>query len=130
MAIKVLIADYNPDYRALMRRLIENGSDEVEISGEAGSMMELINQLPEVMPDVLVIEPMLAPRNMRVMVEQARATNPQIRIVVASLLTNHQAEKSLVDAGVSGIVAKDKLHEKLLAEVLKATRTGKAGKQA
>lgn len=130
MAIKVLIADYNPDYRALMRRVIENGSDEVEITGEAGSMMELLNLLPEVLPDVLVIEPMLAPRNMRVMVEQARAANPEIRIVVTSLLTNQQAEKSLVEAGVGGIVAKDKLHEKLLAEILQATSTGNARKQA
>jgi DNA-binding NarL/FixJ family response regulator len=112
--ITVLLVDDHQLIREGLRRAFDRAGD-LEVVGEAGSVGEATEALRTLNPDVLVTDISLPDGDGVALAQRARASVPDLGIVV---LTMHAGDEKLfaaLDAGASAFVGKDSPAEEVVA---------------
>lgn len=119
---KVLLVDDHKVVRQGLKALFANEPD-VEIVGEAGDGREALARVPELQPDVILMDISMPGLNGIEATRQIRQSYPDIKVIVLSMHANEEYVFQVLRAGASGYVLKqsDSL------EVLTAIRAALAG---
>ncbi|PMD91446.1 DNA-binding response regulator [Siphonobacter sp. BAB-5405] len=122
MAIRILIADDHSMVRKGIRTLLEDETD-LQIVGEAADGDEALELLPQLHPDVLLLD-ITMPRLSGIEVSRMTAQQfPQVKVLIFSMHNHPDYILSAVQYGASGYLLKDTDDE----EILQAIRTVAAG---
>lgn len=122
MPIRILIVDDHSVVRKGLLNLLED-EEGIEIVGEASDGDEALDMLPEVQPDVILLD-ITMPRMSGIEVtKEVVRSFPGVRVLVFSMHNNPDYILNAVQNGASGYLLKDTDQE----EILKAIRTVHSG---
>ena len=110
--MKILIADDNPEVRSALRLLLELDSLPVIVM-EASHMQELLEQLREYCPALIILDwelPGLQRSDIR---DLLQAGCPQMKLIALS--SKYEARQDALDAGVDAFVSKAEPPEQVLS---------------
>ena len=117
-SLSVYVCDNYGALRDLIRFSLEDDS-RIEVVGEAEDAITCIRELPEVRPDVLVLDLRMPGVTGLEAVPDIRAASPDTRIVVYSQHIDARTEAELRTAGVEAWLRKDEDLSELRATVLR-----------
>ncbi|WP_300677088.1 response regulator transcription factor [Nocardioides sp.] len=120
--ITVYLLDDHAVVRDGLRTLLE-ASGEIEVIGESGSAVEATRQIPELRPDVAVLDNRLPDGNGIEVCRDIRAVAPEIRALVLTSYDDDEALFSAIMAGAAGYLLK----EIGTADLVSAIRSVSAG---
>ncbi len=121
--IRLLIVDDHEVVRMGLRALLE-GEKDMEVVGEAATAQEAIRLVPQVRPDVVIMDIRLPAQSGLEACQAIRQRHPKTRVI---MLTSYLSEELVTQAlrvGAAGYVLKDVDS----TELLRAIRTAYAGK--
>lgn len=104
--IKVLLADDHTVVRAGLRNALD-GSPDLEIAGEVGNGIELMEALKRINPDLLVMDVSMPDFEPISAVQKIKALYPKLKILVVSAYNDETYVVGLLKAGVDGYHMKD-----------------------
>ena len=116
--LSVYLCDNYGALRDLMRFALEDDA-RIEVVGEAEDAITCVRELPEVRPDVLVLDLRMPGVTGLEAVPDIRSASPATRIVVYSQHIDERTEVELRDAGVEAWLRKDEDLSELRATVLR-----------
>jgi DNA-binding NarL/FixJ family response regulator len=115
--LSVYICDNYGALRDLMRFALED-DPRVKVIGEAEDAITCVRELPEMRPDVLVLDLRMPGMTGLEAVPEIRSASPETRIVVYSQYIDERTEEQLAEAGVEAWLRKDEDLSELRATVL------------
>lgn len=104
--VRVLLADDHTVVRAGLRNALEFLTD-LEIVGEVGNGRELMDALPRINPDLLVLDASMPDFEPISAVQQIKAERPSLKILIVSAYNEETYVVGLLKAGVDGYHMKD-----------------------
>ena len=104
--VRVLLADDHTVVRAGLRNALE-GLPDLEIVGEVGNGRELMEALPRLSPDLLVLDASMPEFEPISAVKQIKAERPELKILIVSAYNEETYVVGLLKAGVDGYHMKD-----------------------
>jgi DNA-binding NarL/FixJ family response regulator len=104
--VRILLADDHAVVRAGLRNALL-GVPDADVVGEVGDGRALLEALPQVAPDLLVIDVAMPDFDPVSIVKQIRRDYPQLRILVVSAYADEVYVTGLLGAGVDGYHLKD-----------------------
>lgn len=104
--------------RDLMRFALED-DERITVVGEAEDAITCVRELPELQPDVLVLDLRMPGVTGLEAVPDIRAASPDTRIVIYSQYIDERTELELREAGVEAWLRKDEDLSELRAAVLR-----------
>jgi len=116
--LSVYVCDNYGALRDLIRFSLED-DPRIEVVGEAEDAITCIRELPEVRPDVLILDLRMPGVTGLEAVPDVRAASPDTRIVVYSQHIDDRTEAALREAGVEAWLRKDEDLSELRAAVLR-----------
>ena len=119
---KLLLVDDHVVVRQGLKALFANEPD-VEIVGEAGNGREALSCIPELQPDVILMDISMPGLNGIEATRQIRQKHPDVKVVVLSMHANEEYVFQVLRAGASGYVLK----QSDSMEVLNAIRAALSG---
>lgn len=120
--IRILIVDDHSVVRKGLLNLLEDEPD-IEIVGEASDGDDALDMLPDVLPDIMLLD-ITMPRMSGIEVtKEVTRSFPSVRILVFSMHNNPDYILNAVQNGAAGYLLKDTDQE----EILRAIRTVHAG---
>ncbi|RYF76475.1 MAG: response regulator transcription factor [Cytophagaceae bacterium] len=122
MAIRILIADDHAVVRRGMLTLLED-ADDMEVIGEAADGEQALAMIPELLPDVLLLDITMPKLSGLDVAREVAASYPSVRVLMFSMHTNPDYILTSVQNGAAGYLPKDSDHD----EILKALRTVAVG---
>jgi DNA-binding NarL/FixJ family response regulator len=121
MAISVLLVDDHELIRQGLRRALERDGEFV-VAGEGGTLAAAMAQLSDASPDVAIFDVRLPDGNGLDGVRQARASFPDMGLVVLTMYAGDDQLFAALDAGASAFVPKDAPADDVLAAARQAAR--------
>jgi DNA-binding NarL/FixJ family response regulator len=118
VSVSVYICDNYGALRDLMRFSLEDDS-RISVVGEAEDAITCVRELPDVRPDVLVLDLRMPGVTGLEAVPQIRDASPDTKIVVYSQYIDERTEADLREAGVEAWLRKDEDLSELRATVLR-----------
>jgi DNA-binding NarL/FixJ family response regulator len=118
-ALSLLIADDDPGFRKLVRRLLETERDAVVV-GEAGDGEEAVRLAQEFRPDVILMDITMPRVGGLEAIERAKAERPDTKIVVVTVHGEDAYRKAAADRGADAFVLKKKISTELLLAIRRA----------
>ena len=122
MAARLLIVDDHEVVRSGVRKLFTN-SGSLEVCGEAEDGMEAIRMVPELAPDVVILDLSMPGMNGFETAERIRLIAPSIRIVFFSI---HEIPATARWVGADAFVSKSSTLQELAFTVNAVLRSSKA----
>ena len=115
MAWTIVIVDDHPTFRRFVRRLLEQAG--FEVVGEAGDGGTALSSVPELAPDVVLLDVMLPDMSGVEVAEQLASCAPSVRVVLTS---SRSAEDLAIDSRGDGVpfVCKDDLPTEVFGDLL------------
>src|SRR5262245_18677776 len=104
--IRVLLADDHTVVRAGLRNALEVLSD-LEIVGEVGNGRELLDAIPRLKPDLLVLDASMPDFEPITAVQRIKAEHSNLKILIVSAYNEETYVVGLLKAGVDGYHMKD-----------------------
>lgn len=123
LTMQILIADDHTLMRAGLRQLIDSMGD-FEVIGEASSSAEIMQNLQQNTPDLLLLDISLPDGNGLDLTPGIREHWPQVKIVVLSMHSDMDHVKKALVLGVNGFLVKASAPEEL-ALALRTVHRGK-----
>ena len=117
MTLSVYICDNYGALRDLMRFALED-DPRISVVGEAEDAITCIRELPDVRPDVLVLDLRMPGMTGLEAVPEIRSASPETKIVVYSQYIDDRTEAELAEAGVEAWLRKDEDLGELRSTVL------------
>ena len=114
---RILVVDDHPIVRQGLRRLIDQERD-LEVCGEAESLLEAEAALRKLKPDLVIIDITLKQGDGIDLVKDTRARHPQLPILVLSMHDEVIYAERVLSAGANGYIMK----QAQSAELLRALR--------
>lgn len=114
--IDVLIADDHSIVRRGLRTLI-SGEPDMEVAGEAADGYEVVAQVRDLHPDVILLDLVMPGQNGLEALAQIKAENPDARVLVLTSFGDNDRVFSAIRAGASGYLLKDASPEQLLQAI-------------
>jgi len=105
MAIRVFIVDDHTLVRAGMRMIVA-GQEDMQVIGEADNGEDALGQIRRLKPDVVLCDLHLPGISGLEVTERVVKSQPDVRVVVVSVLEDGPMPKRLLEAGASGYVGK------------------------
>ena len=116
--LSVYVCDNHGALRDLMRFTLEDDA-RISVVGEAEDAITCVRELPEVRPEVLVLDLRMPGVTGLEAVPDIRAASPETRVVVYSQHIDERTETELGEAGVEAWLRKDEDLSELRATVLR-----------
>jgi DNA-binding NarL/FixJ family response regulator len=120
--LRVYLADDHAVVRAGLKALI-NAEPQMEVIGEAGDGRTVCLQVPEVQPDVVVMDVSMPQMNGAQATAQLKQACPSVKVLALTVHEDKGYLRLLLEAGASGYVLKRAAAE----ELIHAIRTVAAG---
>ena len=117
-ALSVYVCDNYGALRDLIRFALEDDA-RIEVVGEAEDAITCVRELPEVRPDVLILDLRMPGVTGLEAVPDIRSASPDTRIVVYSQHIDERTEAELREAGVEAWMRKEEDLSALRATVLR-----------
>lgn len=111
----------HPIVRSGLRALI-NASEDLEVCGEAESIDETITVFKKTKPDLVSLDLMLGGLDGLPLIDRMKAVNPDIRIVVVTMLDEDSMAEKCIKAGAHGYVMKSEPSETLIGALRKVAQ--------
>ncbi len=122
MAIKVLIADDHPVFRAGIRSILEK-DHEIQILGEAKDGEEAINMAKKLHPDIVIMDISMPDIDGIEATKQILSMDqPNCKVMALSIHSGKRFVKAMLEAGASGYVLKDSVPDELLTAITKISQ--------
>lgn len=122
--IRVYIADDHPIVRQGLRRIVEADAA-FSVAGEAGEVPVLLEALPRVAADVLLLDVSMPGGAFLDTLRTVREQHPTVRVLVLSVHPEDQWAVRALRAGASGYLTKDHSPSQLLAAIRRVHSGGK-----
>ncbi|MGC1460225.1 MAG: response regulator transcription factor [Steroidobacteraceae bacterium] len=120
---RVLIVDDHPIVRHGLRQMIDAQPD-LMVCGEAQSDREARAALPEVDPDVMIVDVSLAQGDGMDLVREVHAQRPQLPMLVLSMHDEAIYAERLLAAGARGYIMKEAAFDQLLVALRRVLAGG------
>ncbi len=118
-ATRILLADDHAMVRRGLRLILDQHREEFEVTGEAGTGEEALRLIPELKPDLIVLD-VAMPGMSGVEVTRKVAQNwPEVNVLILSMHKDSNYVRESLRAGAKGYVLKESVD----AELLQAVRT-------
>lgn len=114
--IRVFLLDDHEVVRAGLRRLLQ-GSDEIEVVGEAGTVASALHRLRVLQPDVALVDGRLPDGDGVEVCRRLASLSPSTRALVLTSFDDDQALFAALDAGAAGYLLKQVSGQDLVAAV-------------
>lgn len=121
--LRILLADDHPLFRSGVRNLIQTTED-LEVAGEAASGDEVVEMAQLLQPDVIVMDIRMPGMNGMEATKQIKANQPEIKILIVTMLKNDKSVFTAMQMGASGYVLKDAGEMELLHSIRMAGNGG------
>ena len=119
----ILVADDHGIVREGLRRLFE-GETDLEVSGEASDGQEVLEQVAENRPEVVVLDISMPRLGGLETLEQLRASHPSIKVILLSVHSDPSFIQSAIALGADGYVLKDGEATEILTAIREVVRGG------
>jgi len=114
--IKVFIADDHPIVVQGIRQLLSS-MEAVEVIGEAGNGVELLDKLAKTASDILIMDIKMPDRNGLDLLQQLRHDYPGLAVLILSMCPEEQYGPRYLRAGAAGYLNKDSSSAELINAV-------------
>jgi DNA-binding NarL/FixJ family response regulator len=107
MPVRVMIVDDHADVRFLLRAIIEDAEEDVEVAGEADGARAALDAIDGVDPDVVILDalmPVVTGVDAAPLILERR---PGQKIVLCSALVDDELRDKAQRAGIAECVSKD-----------------------
>jgi two-component system, NarL family, invasion response regulator UvrY len=122
--IRLMIADDHPIVRKGLRRIVEDAPG-LEVVGEVGSGLELLERLPRVPADIVLLDVSMPGLRFLEVLQRLRAEHPTVAVLVLSVHPEDQYAVRALRAGASGYLTKDHSPEELTEAIRRVYRGNK-----
>ena len=122
--IRLLIADDHPVVRAGLRRIIQDAAG-LEVVGEVSTGHELIERLPRIPADIVLLDVTMPGPRFLELLQQLRADHPTVAVLVLSVHPEDQYAVRALRAGAAGYLTKDHSPEELTEAIRRVYRGSK-----
>ena len=122
--IRLMIADDHPIVRKGLRRIVEDAAG-LEVVGEVGSGLELLERLPRVPADIVLLDVSMPGLRFLEVLQRLRAEHPTVAVLVLSVHPEDQYAVRALRAGASGYLTKDHSPEELTEAIRRVYRGNK-----
>lgn len=116
--IKVIIADDQPKIRQGLKLILADQTD-FEVTGEADTEAETMQQLQACVCDILILDLSMAGRQGINFIKQIKAIKPTLPILIFSMHQERQYAVSSLQAGASGYLSKNTDPKEIIAAIRK-----------
>ncbi|MGJ7909922.1 response regulator [Neobacillus sp. LXY-1] len=116
MKMKILLADDHPLFRGGVRNLIQT-TDDLDVIGEAATGEEAIELAMSLKPDVIVMDIRMPGINGMEATKKIKESQPEIKILIVTMLKNDKSVFTAMQMGASGYVLKDAGEMELLHSI-------------
>ncbi|MFF4625233.1 response regulator [Nonomuraea jabiensis] len=116
MTIRVVLADDQPLIRAGLRMVID-GTDGVEVAGEAGTGAQAVQLARRLRPDVVVMDIRMPGMDGIEATQTIAAESPATRVIMLTTFDDDDNVYASLRAGASGFLVKDMALEDILSAV-------------
>lgn len=120
---KIFLVDDHPIVREGLRNLLE-AKDGFVVGGEAGSGVEALEKIPDVDPDLAVVDISLGEMDGIELTRRLNEDRPDLKILIVSMHGETRYVEDALQAGASGYVLKDNVHA-VLIEAIREVADGK-----
>jgi DNA-binding NarL/FixJ family response regulator len=120
-AIAVLVVDPFPLARQGLSRVILDEPG-FELSAAVGTVARAVASAARTTSDMVIVEPLVAPRQERQLLERLRAAAPNVPILILSARCEPKYVRSLMDQGASGFISKEQPVASLLRTIREVLR--------
>jgi DNA-binding NarL/FixJ family response regulator len=114
--IRVLIADDHPMIRIGIRRTLENAQD-IEVVGEAGDGSQVLKQVDQLQPDVLLLDYEMPRVNGIDVVANLRRKAVPVKVIILSAYDSISFVRPILSMGVSGYLSKQDVSDNMVAAI-------------
>lgn len=123
MSISIVIAD---DHILMRQGLIQvlSANQDLEVVGECGDGIELINQVIKLSPDIVVMDISMPNMSGLVAIDKLLAQRPNCKVLVLSMHDELEYVEAMRDAGAFGYVLKETSGDELIVAI-RAVASGK-----
>jgi len=118
---RILIVDDHPIVRRGLRELVADEPD-LEVCGEAEDVSQAIEQLETARPDVVVVDLTLKSGHGLELIQEIRARNNRIKMLVSSMHDETLFAERALRAGAAGYVSKQESPDKIIDAVRQVLR--------
>jgi len=110
---RIMLADDHQMFRNGIINLLKDYS-EFEVAGEASNGREALSMLPDIKPDIVVVDIGMPILNGLETVRQIAAHHPDVKAIMLSMYINEEYVKQALLAGVYGYILKESAFEELV----------------
>jgi len=103
--LRILLVDDHEVVRSGVKALLQ-ATDDIVVSGEAGTVREAVDEADRTRPDVVVMDVRLADGSGIEATREIRANHPKTRVVMLTSFADDEALFASIMAGASGYVLK------------------------
>ena len=112
----MLLVDDHTLFRAGLRKLLD-GTDDIEVAGEAGDGKEALRLAQSLKPDVVLMDISMPDSSGLEATRRIKACLPDVRVLVVTVCSNEEYIRQLLLAGGSGYVLKDIAPDELVRAI-------------
>jgi two-component system, NarL family, nitrate/nitrite response regulator NarL len=117
-AVRILVADDHAIFRDGLRKLLE-GSDDVQIVGEASNGNECVKMLAKLKPDILLLDLRMPEKDGLGVLEEINFDSTPTRVIVLTAAEDDRDVVSAMRLGARGVVLKQSASDLLLKSIRK-----------
>lgn len=118
-SLNLLIADDDPGFRKLVRRLLDTARA-ATVVGEAGDGEEAVRLAHELHPDVILMDIAMPRLGGLEAIQRAKAERPDTKVVVVTVHGEEAYRKAAADRGADAFVLKKTISTELLPAIRRA----------
>ena len=116
MCATILIVDDNPQFRALMRRILEQHAD-LRVVGEVRDGREALQRAHELLPDLVLLDLTLPGGDGLEATRQIKAHRPAIKVIIVTVHTEDAYRRAAEESGADAFLLKKTLMTTLLPTI-------------
>jgi DNA-binding NarL/FixJ family response regulator len=127
MPLTIVVVDDAPDYRLLVRSILESVSETMTIVGEAANGEEALALVLRERPDIVITDLVMPRLNGVELTRRIRQGLPQTKIILMSSYTEDAYRLMASDSGADAFVSKQVITSSLLPAIHDLTRRRLSG---
>ena len=122
-AIRVMIVDDHAVVRSGLGAFLL-ATDDLELVGEAGSGAEAVRKVPQLQPDVILMDLVMPEMDGAAATRAIRQANPQVQVIALTSFKEDDLVQGALQAGAIGYLLKNVTAEQL-ADAIRAAKVGR-----